>query len=90
MDNPSIARYGYDEGGEYSVLQQSYVYDDYGRDNLFELALANGVYEVTVGAGRPVRGYPNDPHNVTVEGVPLWEDAGASPLFQASDAFVSK
>ena len=74
VGNPGIARHGYDRVDGYNEAARSYVYDDYGRDNLFEFALENGTYEITVGAGRPARGYPNDPHNVTVEGIPVIDD----------------
>jgi hypothetical protein len=58
----------------FPVTQQSYVYDDYGRDNLFEFAIENGKYTVTVAVGRPAKGYPNDPHNLSVEGTKLVDD----------------
>ncbi len=74
VDDPSIALYGFDDAAGYSPVQQSYLYDDYGRDNLFEFALENGRYEVTVGVGRPARGYPGDPHNAALEGVVLVDD----------------
>ncbi|MCA9690580.1 MAG: hypothetical protein R3A51_08940 [Nannocystaceae bacterium] len=74
VGDPGIAVYGYDPGGA-DDIENSYVYDDYGRDNLFEFALASGRYRVTVGVGRPGKGYPGDPHNVTVEGSPLYVDA---------------
>jgi len=84
IDDAGIALYGYDDVAGYDEAQRSYLYDDYGRDNLFEFALENGDYEVTVGAGRPGHGYPNDPHNVTVEGIPVIEDeptSDAEPVF---------
>ncbi len=74
IDDPSIALYGYDEVEGYDERQRSYVYDDYGRDNLFEFALAPGTYAVTVGVGRPARGYPGDPHHVSVEGQRIIDD----------------
>ena len=70
----SIALYGYDDVPGYSELEKSYVYDDYGRDNLFEFDLSPGVYRVTVGAGRPSRGYPGDPHNISIEGMVVVDD----------------
>jgi hypothetical protein len=73
IKNPGIALYGYDEAGA-TEIERSYLYDDYGRDNLFEFALAPGRYRVTVGAGRPARAYPNDPHTVIVEGTRLIDD----------------
>lgn len=84
VDDSSIAMYGYDQVDGYSEAQRSYVYDDYGRDNLFEFALENGAFEVTVGAGRPGHGYPSDPHNVIVEGIPVIDDeptSDAEPIF---------
>lgn len=70
----SVVKYGYDDVPGFSETQRSYVYDDYGRDNLFELALAPGRYLVTVGVGRPGRAYPGDPHNVSIEGVKVVDD----------------
>lgn len=75
IDNPAIALFGYDDAGAYSEVQKSYVYDDYGRPNLFEFALDPGKYNVTVGVGRPAKGYPGDPHNVSIEGVKVVDDA---------------
>jgi hypothetical protein len=74
IGDPGIARYGYDDVAGYTSVQSSYVYDDYGRDNLFEFAIAPGTYQVTVGVGRPARGYPGDPHNVTIEGTAVVSD----------------
>jgi hypothetical protein len=87
IGNPAIALFGYDDVPGYSELQKSYIYDDYGRDNLFEFALEPGKYAVTVGVGRPGQGYPNDPHNVTVEGQKLIDDeltTDAAPLIERS------
>jgi hypothetical protein len=78
IDDPSIALHGFDDVPGYSVVEQSYIYDDYGRDNLFEFALENGTYEVTIGVGRPARGYPSDPHNVTLEGITVVDDEPTS------------
>ena len=74
IGKPAIALSGYDDVSGFSEVQKSYVYDDYGRPNLFEFALDPGKYTVTVGVGRPAKGYPNDPHNVSVEGVKIVED----------------
>ena len=49
------ARTGYVYHPAYSETQRSYVYDDWGRQNLFEYGLGPGRYEVTVGVGRPGR-----------------------------------
>ncbi|MGN6554703.1 MAG: hypothetical protein ACTHLW_13415 [Verrucomicrobiota bacterium] len=56
----------------YSVLERSYVYDDYGRQNTFEFELEPGRYLVTVGVGKP--GGSSDPHNLKVEGQVLVND----------------
>jgi hypothetical protein len=69
-----IVMTGYDDVSGYDERQRSYVFDDYGRNNLFEFELAPGRYEVTVGVGRPRRGYPGDPHNLRVEGAVLVDD----------------
>jgi len=74
VDDPGITRYGYDDVSGYTEVERSYLYDDYGRDNLFEFALENGLYLVTLGVGRPAHGYPGDPHNATVEGIVLVDD----------------
>lgn len=73
LEDPSIARYGFDAVDGYDVRQQSYLYDDWGRDNLFEFDLAPGRYSLTVGVGRPGRGY-DDPNSVVIEGVPVIDD----------------
>ncbi|MCB9592991.1 MAG: hypothetical protein H6719_09690 [Sandaracinaceae bacterium] len=73
-----IVMSGYDDVGGFDERQRSYVYDDYGRNNLFEFAIAPGRYSVTVGVGRPARGYPGDPHNVRVEGVVAVNDEATS------------
>jgi hypothetical protein len=78
LANPAIALYGYDDGAGTSETERSYVYDDYGRDNLFEFALTKGKYRVTVGAGRPAKAYPGDPHHVTIEGTKIIDDEPTS------------
>jgi hypothetical protein len=74
VDDPSIAMAGYDDVGGYDERQRSYLYDDYGRPATFEFAIENGGYQVTLGVGRPARGYPGDPHNATVEGMVVVDD----------------
>lgn len=70
-----IVQYGFDDVNGFSDVQKSYVYDDYGRDNLFEFAVPSGTWEVAYGVGRPSRGYPGDPHNLTIEGEKVVDDA---------------
>lgn len=69
-----IVMAGYDDVAGFDERQRSYTFDDYGRNNLFEFAIAPGSYDVTVGVGRPRRGYPGDPHNLRVEGVVAVDD----------------
>ncbi len=78
LGDAGIMLYGYDDVAGVSEALRSYVYDDYGRENLFEFSLENGRYRVTVGAGRPARAYPDDPHRVLVEGVWLIQDEPTS------------
>ncbi len=85
--DPAIALYGYDDGAGASELERSYLYDDYGRDNLFEFSLAPGRYKVTVGVGRPGRGYANDPQNLSIEGQRVIDDeptSDAAPRLERS------
>ncbi len=87
VGDSSIALYGYDDVAAYSEVQRSYLYDDYGRDALFEFGIENGRYLVTVGVGRPAHGYPNDPHNATIEGDPVVQDVittDSEPVVEAS------
>lgn len=74
VGDPGIALYGYDAVDGVSEVARSYVYDDYGRDSLFEFALENGRYRVTAAVGRPGAAYANDPHNLTVEGIVVVDD----------------
>lgn len=74
IGDPGIALYGYDDVAGYSEVERSYVYDDYGRNNLFEFAIENGRYDVTIGVGRPAHGYPGDPHTAIIEGVRVVDD----------------
>jgi hypothetical protein len=74
IGNAAIMLYGYDAVSGFNEAQRSFIFDDYGRDNLFEFGLENGKYKVTVGVGRPAAAYPNDPHNVTIEGIKAVDD----------------
>lgn len=62
--NQQISSY-FSSTGNYSSIERSYVYDDYGRTNAFQFELESGRYLVTVGVGKP--GGSSDPHNVRVE-----------------------
>lgn len=84
VGQPDMAKAGYDDVAGVSEIRRSYIYDDWGRPALFELALAPGRWHVRVGLGRPAHGYPNDPHNLTVEGVAVVVDrvtTDAEPTF---------
>lgn len=84
VGDPEVARSGYDDVAGFDVLSRSYLYDDFGRPALFELGLAPGRYRVRVGLGRPARGYPDDPHNLSLEGRPVVVDrvtTDAAPTF---------
>ncbi|MBU1241133.1 DUF4091 domain-containing protein, partial [Myxococcota bacterium] len=74
IGNDGIMLYGYDDAGDYNEAQKSYIYDDYGRGNLFEFAIGNGTYLITLSVGRPARAYGGDPHNAIVEGVVFVDD----------------
>lgn len=74
VSDPAVALYGYDARDGFDERQRSYLYDDNGRPARFEFALENGRYRVTLGVGRPARGYPDDPHNAAVEGQRVVDD----------------
>lgn len=78
VGNTDITLSGYDDVAGFSEVEKSYLYDDYGRLNRFEFALANGRYAVTLGVGRPRRGYPGDPYNAVVEGQVVVDDEATS------------
>lgn len=63
-------RYGWAASGE-NDLERSYVYDDYERQVTFVFGLADGVYDVEVGVGRP--GGDSEPL-VTVNGTNFFGD----------------
>jgi len=69
--NQQLSTYRLDPAN-YSVLERSYVYDDYGRTNVFQFELESGRYLVTVGVGKP--GGSSDPHNLRVEDQVLVND----------------
>ncbi|KAH3767839.1 hypothetical protein Pelo_363 [Pelomyxa schiedti] len=74
IDNPSIALYGYNDVSGYTETEKSFIYDDYGRQNVFEFLLGNGEYDVTVSVGFPNRAYPNDPCNVWIENIKVIDE----------------
>ncbi len=82
--NPGIllSHYDVDHPG-YNVLETSYIWDDFGRENLFEFDLENGRYLVTVGVGRGGVGNP-DPHNAMVEGIRVVDQQVLSDITEAS------
>jgi len=55
-----------------NVLQQSIIYDDWGRPNVFEFDLPNAIYNVTVSAGWQNKTY--DRQYIAIEGVNFVND----------------
>lgn len=81
----NILLYGYRSNASgYSEVEKSYVYDDYGRLNLFEFDLENGRYQVTVAVNRAGVGHSNR-HNVTLEGVKIVDDVQSNDLIVRSE-----
>ena len=66
----SQGRYAYSTGD--NDLQKSILYDDYGRVNVFEFDLPDGVYNVTVSVGWNGRSYSHQ--KVEIEGVNFIDD----------------
>ena len=64
----SIVKTGYKDIGGLDETLYSYIYDDYGRDNVFKYPLNPGVYDITVAVGVPGKLY-GDKYNVVVNGV---------------------
>lgn len=69
-----ILKTGYASANGFNDVQRSYIYDDYGRDNLFEFSLAPATYRITVGVGMAGRAYEGQPHNVSIEGQKIVDD----------------
>ncbi|MBN2674812.1 MAG: hypothetical protein JXX29_24235 [Deltaproteobacteria bacterium] len=65
---------GFAQADGFNDVQRSYIYDDYGRDNLFEFDLAPGTYNITVGVGMAGRAYDGQPHNLSIEGQKIVDD----------------
>ena len=78
VGSPAVALYGYDARDGFDERRRSCLYDDYGRPARFEFALENGRYRVTLGVGRPARGYPDEPANAAVEGQRLIDDVATT------------
>jgi len=58
-------------------LQRSVVYDDWGRQKVFEFDLPIGTYSVTVSVGWHNRSYPH--HKIDIEGVAFIDDEATTP-----------
>lgn len=65
---------GFASAAGFNEVQRSYIYDDYGRDNLFEFDLAPGTYNISVGVGMAGRAYDGQPHNLSIEGEKVIDD----------------
>lgn len=59
------------------VLKASVIYDDWGREKVFEFDLPNGKYKVTVSCGWAGRNYKRN--KISVEGVPIIKDEATNP-----------
>lgn len=66
--------------GAPDVLKGSVLYDDWGREKVFEFDLPNGVYNVTVCCGWQGRTYGRN--QIVVEGVPFITDEATSPYLE--------
>lgn len=84
---------GYQDVQGASEVDKSFIYDDFGNINVFEFALENGTYEVTVAVGRPnstLAAY----QNVTVEGIPVIDEVNTfdmgTPLVSSTQTIVLK
>ncbi|MBN1413426.1 MAG: hypothetical protein JW969_21465 [Spirochaetales bacterium] len=73
IDDPSRALYNFSSKSGYSAIQRSVIYDDYGRQNVFEINLPNGEYSVSIGIGIPEYSFAG-PQNITIEGQKLFDD----------------
>jgi len=78
ISNSAIAKTAYSNTATtLNDAQRSYIYDDYGRPNLFNFALENGLYQVTVAVGIPDT-LRSDYQNVTVEGQAIIDELQTS------------
>jgi hypothetical protein len=60
-----------------NVLQRSILYDDWGRQKVFEFDLPNGTYSVTVSVGWEGRTYSH--HKIDIEGLSFVDDEATTP-----------
>jgi len=83
----SILLYSYRSGGA-NALEESYIYNDYGRENQFDYAVADGTWTVTVAVG-----YPNqarsDVQDVTVNGISFNNEAVTNVQYFTQDVVVT-
>ena len=63
----NLLLYDYQSGGA-NALEESYIYNDYGRENQFDYAVADGTWTVTIAVGYPQQSR-SDVQDVTVNGV---------------------
>eukprot|EP01104_Vermistella_antarctica_P006239 TRINITY_DN16962_c0_g1_i1.p1 TRINITY_DN16962_c0_g1~~TRINITY_DN16962_c0_g1_i1.p1 ORF type:complete len:955 (+),score=183.66 TRINITY_DN16962_c0_g1_i1:126-2867(+) len=69
IDGTSYVKYDYWLYASYSELEKSVLYDNNGHEAVFVLDVPNGQYDVTISVGWPDRTYPNDPYQVSFEGI---------------------
>jgi hypothetical protein len=60
-----------------NVLQRSILYDDWGRQKVFEFDLPNGPYSVTVSVGWQGRTYSH--HKIDIEGISFVDNEATTP-----------
>lgn len=63
-----------------NVLQGSILYDDWGREKVFEFDLPNGTYNVTVSAGWQGKTYKRN--KIEIEGISFINDEATSPYIK--------
>jgi hypothetical protein len=70
-------KYQYLTSGVTNVLQQSIIYDDWGREKTFEFDLPNGTYNVTVSVGWYNKTYSHQ--KINIEGVVFVNNEATTP-----------
>jgi len=72
-------------------VEATYLYDDFGRVSRFDFLIANGLYQITVGVGRPDR--PSyDIQNAWIEGVHVvneFQPPGSSPTMDTTGTLLT-